>query len=116
NVELGTLGLDYAFCADARPVIPYEGAELRTFPGFARPGGRVGTRNYLAVISSVNCSASVSNYVRDHFRTAEFRQQFPNVDGVVAFTHKRGCANDPGEPTRLLQRVLAGMARHPNIG
>ncbi len=116
NVALGTLGLDYAFCADARPVIPYAGAALRTFPGWARPGGKVGTRNYLAVISSVNCSASVSNYVRDHFRTADFRQQFPNVDGVVAFTHKSGCANDPGEPTRLLQRVLAGMARHPNIG
>lgn len=116
NVELGTLGLDYAFGADYRPVDHYPAAGGQTFPGFARPGGKVGTRNYLAVISSVNCSASVSNYVRDHFRTADFQRQFPNVDGVVAFTHKSGCANDPGDPTRLLQRVLAGMARHPNIG
>ncbi len=116
NVDLGALGLDYAFCADARVVENHSAAEQRTFDGFARPGGKVGTRNYLAVISSVNCSASVSNYVRDHFRTAEFQKQFPQVDGVVAFTHKSGCANDPGDPTRLLQRVLAGMARHPNIG
>jgi len=116
NVELGALGLDYAFCADFRPIDRLPAAGLRTFPGFARPGGKVGTRNYLAVISSVNCSASVSNYVRDHFRTADFQRQFPNVDGVIAFTHKSGCANDPGDPTRLLQRVLAGMARHPNIG
>lgn len=116
NVELGTFGRDYAFCTDARQVEYYSRDQSRTFPGFLRPGGKVGTRNYIGVISSVNCSASVSNYVRDHFRTNDIRRQFPNVDGVVAFTHKSGCANDPGEPTRLLQRVLAGMARHPNIG
>src|SRR6266850_6317893 len=78
-------------------------------------GSRAGTRNYLAVISSVNCSASVSHYVRDRFRNEEFRRDFPNVDGVVAFTHKAGCAMDPGEPQQVLQRVLAGIARHPNI-
>ncbi len=116
NVELGNFGRDYDFCADAKPVnlVPADGQP--TFQGFGRPGGKVGTRNYIAVISSVNCSASVSNYVRDHFRTADFQKQFPNVDGVIAFTHKSGCANDPGDPTRLLQRVLAGIARHPNIG
>ena len=113
NVVMRDFGRDYAFCADAKPV-EYQ-RELRTFDGFARPGGRVGTRNYLAVISSVNCSASVSHYVRDHFRTADFRRDFPNVDGVIAFTHKAGCAMDPGEPQRVLQRVLAGIARHPNI-
>lgn len=116
NVELGSFGRDYAFCTDTRQVEYYSREQSRTFPGFLRPGGKVGTRNFIGVISSVNCSASVSNYVRDHFRTNDFRHQFPNVDGVVAFTHKSGCANDPGEPTRLLQRVLAGMARHPNIG
>lgn len=113
NVVMRDFGRDYAFCVDARPVEPAR--EQRTFNGFARPGGRVGTRNYLAVISSVNCSASVSHYVRDHFRTAEFRRDFPGVDGVIAFTHKAGCAMDPGEPQRVLQRVLAGIARHPNI-
>src|SRR5205823_6240855 len=74
-----------------------------------------GTRNYIAVISSVNCSASVSQYVKDRFKTDEFRRDFPDVDGVIAFTHKSGCAIQPGGPHQLLQRVLAGVARHPNI-
>ncbi|MBL9169525.1 MAG: altronate dehydratase [Verrucomicrobiales bacterium] len=89
---------------------------LRTFPGFLRPSGKVGTRNYLAVISSVNCSASVSRYVADAFKGESLQREFSNIDGVIALTHKSGCAIDPGGPTELLQRVLAGMARHPNIG
>ena len=115
NLVLKEFGRDYQFCEEARPVNYYPPEEMRFFQGYARPGGRVGTRNYLAVISSVNCSASVSHYVRDRFRTGEFKREFPNVDGVVAFTHKSGCALDPGEPQEVLQRVLAGMARHPNI-
>ncbi len=115
NLVIRDFGRDYAFCADARAVTPHPPAEQRTFPGYLRPGGRVGTRNFIAVISSVNCSASVSHYVRDRFRTDDFRRDFPNVDGVIAFTHKAGCAMDPGGPQQLLQRVLAGMARHPNI-
>ena len=115
NLELGNFQRDYAFCADAKPVDFYPSEQMRYFQGFARPGGRVGTRNYIAVLSSVNCSASVAHYVRDHFRTQDFGRDFPNVDGVIAFTHKSGCAIDPGEPQQLLQRVLAGIARHPNI-
>jgi altronate dehydratase len=116
NVELGEFGRDHAFCADARPV-DYVGPDLlRTFRGYSRAGGRAGTRNYIAVISSVNCSASVSRYVADRFRTEALRREFPNIDGVIAFKHTSGCANDPGEPTDLLQRVLAGVARHPNVG
>lgn len=115
NVALKDFGRDYQFCADARPVDYYPTHQMRFFQGYARPGGRVGTRNYLAVISSVNCSASVSQYVRDRFRTEAFRRDYPNVDGVIAFTHKAGCAMDPGEPQQVLQRVLAGIARHPNI-
>ena len=115
NLAAKDFGRDYQHCAEARPVAGYPPEKLRYFEGYARPDGRVGTRNYLAVISSVNCSASVSNYVRDHFRTQAFQKNFPNVDGVVAFTHKGGCGLDPGEPQAVLQRVLAGMARHPNI-
>ena len=115
NLTLPEFGRDYEFSTDVRPVAYYPPEAARTFAGYARPGGRAGTRNYLAVISSVNCSASVSHYIRDHFRTPEFRRDFPNVDGVMAFTHKAGCAMDVGEPHRVLQRVLAGVARHPNI-
>lgn len=115
NVAMKEFGRDYHFCADARPVNYHKRDEIRYFQGFARPGGRVGTRNFVAVISSVNCSASVSHYVRDRFRNEEFKHDFPNVDGVIAFTHKGGCALDPGEPQAILQRVLAGIATHPNI-
>jgi altronate hydrolase len=115
NVVIRDFGRDYQFCADARPVALHGADQARTFQGFGRPGGRAGTRNYVAVVSSVNCSASVSQYIADRFKSEEFRRDFPNVDGVIAFKHKSGCAMSAGEPTRLLQRVLAGIARHPNI-
>lgn len=88
----------------------------RTFMGYRRSSGKVGTRNYLAVISTVNCSATVSKYVARHF-TPERLKDFPNVDGVIALTHTGGCAMQfHGLGHRMLNRVLGGMARHPNIG
>src|SRR5437870_1100174 len=115
NVAMKDFLRDYQFCTDVQPVNYYPPEQMRFFQGYLRPSGRVGTRNYLAVISSVNCSASVSHYVKDKFRTEHFKNDFPNVDGVIAFTHKSGCCVQPGEPYQLLQRVLVGMARHPNI-
>ncbi len=115
NVAMKDFGRDCQFGVDATPVRYYPHEEMRFFPGFARADGRIGTRNYLAVISSVNCSASVSRYVAERFKGPEFKRDFPQVDGVIAFTHKSGCGIQPDEPTQLLQRVLAGIARHPNI-
>lgn len=115
NVTLGEFTRDHAFGVDCHELPPLAPGEARTFQGFPRPGGRAGTRNYIAVLSTVNCSASVSRYVADRFRGSDFRRDHPHIDGVVAFTHKSGCAMSPDEPTRLLQRVLAGIARHPNI-
>jgi altronate dehydratase len=116
NLRMGDFERSAGAAADLRAFEPVPAAERRTFQGYRRADGRAGTRNYVAVISTVNCSASVSHYVRDRFRTPEFRREYPNVDGVVAFTHKSGCNVQPGEPYRLLQRVLLGMTRHPNIG
>jgi altronate hydrolase len=90
-------------------------SSTRHFQGFLRPDGRVGTRNYLAVISSVNCSASVARYVKEQFDPEQLRRDYPNIDGIIAFTHKGGCGVQPGEPHQLLLRVLVGMAQHPNI-
>jgi altronate hydrolase len=115
NVELKEVGRDYDFCADFQPWAVRQNSE-RSFQGFARPNGKAGSRNYIGVISSVNCSASVSRYVANHFRTNDLSNNYPNVDGVVAFTHKGGCSYDPNHGHVLLQRVIAGMARHPNIG
>ncbi len=88
----------------------------RTFQGFHRPDGRVGTRNYVALISTVNCSASVCHKVLERF-DAERMQRWPNVDGVFAATHTTGCALQyHGTKHQMLGRVLAGYADHPNVG
>jgi altronate dehydratase len=96
---------------DARPVSHVPEAERRTFLGYRRADGRIGTRNYVAIISTVNCSAHVTREIARHF-TPERLADHPNVDGVIALTHPWGCPVD--QP--LLQRTLAGMARHPNVG
>lgn len=87
-----------------------------TFEGYQRPNGKVGTRNYLAIISNVNCSASVAKMIASRF-DAQALKPFANVDGVVSFRHGSGCAMAfEGSRHRMLTRVLGGMARHPNIG
>jgi altronate hydrolase len=115
NLAVGAFERDYAFGKDVRPVAYVPVEQRRTFQGYRRPDGRVGTRNYIAVISSVNCSASVSRYVAERFR-GEVLRDFPHVDGVIALTHKGGCgAHYGGVEVDLLQRTLAGFARHPNV-
>lgn len=115
NLGVGALEHDYAFGEAVRPVTYVPEAERRTFDGYRRPNGKAGTRNYVAVISSVNCSASVSRYIADRFRGDALRG-YPHVDGVLALTHKGGCgAHYGGSEVDLLQRTLAGFARHPNI-
>ena len=88
----------------------------RTFMGYARASGRVGTRNYVGVLSSVNCSASSAKMITDQFRAMAL-DAFPNVDGVVALTHPSGCGLVPGSVgANTLVRTLRGYARHPNFG
>jgi altronate hydrolase len=90
--------------------------ERRTFLGYHRADGRVGTRNHIAIIPTANCSASASRKIARAF-TAERLAAYPDLDGVVAFTHHAGCCNCAGSAdTAILQRVLAGIARHPNVG
>ena len=101
--------------ATATPPLP-KLAETYSFQGIRRPSGKVATRNYVAVISNVNCSASVSKAVARRF-DANAIQPFPHVDGVVAFTHGAGCGMQfGGEHHQILNRVMGGIARHPNIG
>jgi altronate hydrolase len=70
----------------------------------------------LAVISTVNCSASTSKYISERFRATDLLARYPNVDGVVAITHKQGCAMQyDGPDHHQLNRTLAGFARHPNV-
>ena len=88
----------------------------RTFQGFHRPDGRVGTRNYVALVSTVNCSATVCHKVAERFNQ-ERMKRWPNVDGVFAATHTTGCALEyHGIKHQMLGRVLSGYTQHPNVG
>jgi len=114
NLTAGQFDRDYAKCAEVPP--DPEPLTGRTFEGYRRPDGRSGTRNYIAVISTVNCSASVSKYVAQRFDSS-LLADYPHIDGVIAFTHDGGCAmHFGGEMHHMLNRVMGGMARHPNIG
>lgn len=114
NLTAGQFGRKYEFATEIPPAP--EPISDRTFLGYRRADGRVGTRNYIAVISTVNCSASVSRYVARRFGSS-VSAEYPNVDGVLALTHKGGCGMQfDGENHRQLDRVLAGFARHPNVG
>jgi altronate hydrolase len=117
NLAMGEFARDYAYCADAKPT-EFVSAPA-TFDGIVRKDGRVATRNYIGILTSVNCSATVARAIADRFRRDIYPQAlaaYPNVDGVVALTHGVGCAVDPeGEGLALLQRTLGGYARHPNF-
>jgi altronate hydrolase len=113
----GDFARDYAFCADVKPTAPVQHAE---FLGHVRADGRVATRNYIGILSSVNCSATVARAIADHFsRTVNpaALADYPNVDGVVALTHGSGCGMDTeGLGMQVLERTMAGYATHPNFG
>jgi len=117
NLAMTDVEMDHAIGADARPTAP--ATEPATFMGYRRPDGRAATRNYIGIISSVNCSARVVRSIADHFRRdirPEALADFPNVDGVVALTHGIGCAVDSkSESMRIVRRTLAGFATHPNF-
>lgn len=114
HANAGDANRDYAFSSEVHPLAAP--AHTRYFNGFKRPSGRVGTRNYLLVLSTVNCSAFTSKEIAKHF-DAHFMARYPNVDGVIAITHGWGCGlQHGGENYQILQKVLAGFANHANVG
>jgi altronate hydrolase len=114
--EAGAFERDYAFGADVKPPAPLREA---TFMGIKRADGRIATRNYIGVLSSVNCSATAARAIADHFSrqtNPKALEAFPNVDGVVALTHGTGCGMDTeGLGMQILERTLAGYATHANF-
>ncbi|MBP2312758.1 UxaA family hydrolase [Azospirillum soli] len=121
HVHVHNLGMgdsferDHAFGADAKPTDHVPESERATFQGIVRPDGRVATRNYIGVLTSVNCSATAARMIADQFRGAALAD-YPNIDGVVALTHGSGCGmGAQGEPIDLLRRTIGGYARHPNF-
>ncbi len=116
NLGIKELNLDYHFSEKYQPVELVPEAERRTFMGYRRPDGRVGTRNYVAVLASVNCSASATVRIADYFKYSGVLDDYPNVDGVIALPHKGGCGAHIGSHDLfVLQRTLAGTVHHPNV-
>jgi altronate hydrolase len=114
--DKGSFARDHAFCADRQS--PPERRHA-TFQGIVRANGQVATRNYIGVLSSVNCSATAARAIADHFSRRSNPQAlaaYPQIDGVVSITHGSGCGLDTdGEGLRVLERTLAGYATHANF-
>jgi altronate hydrolase len=112
----GDFEREYAFGADVKPQ-PQK--QERTFMGIKREDGRVATRNYIGILSSVNCSATAARAIADHFSrmtNPDALKDYPMVDGVVALTHGTGCGMDTeGMGMQVLERTLAGYATHANF-
>lgn len=116
NLAVQNFARDYAFASEVRPVEFVPPGQRRTFQGYLRPDGRVGTRNYVAILGSVNCSASTIKAVARTFGPDDLKD-YPNVDGVIGLTHKNGCGmRHGGDAVAQLQMTLAGFANHPNVG
>lgn len=115
NVSFREFDRDYAYGRDYVPTPVLPEAEQARFMGYVRSDGQVGTRNFIGILSTVNCSATVVHKVAEWF-TAERLKDFPNIDGVVGLSHGLGCGMEmTGEPMDLLRRTLGGYAVHPNF-
>ena len=114
NVDFRNTSADYEFATDLKPVDVVSEPSRDTFMGYRRENGKVGTRNYIGILTSVNCSATAARMIASAFGSEEMAN-YPNVDGVVAFVHGTGCGMaGQGEGFDALQRVLWGYARNPN--
>ena len=119
NVDFRNTDADYEFATDLLAVDMVPAEQRDTFMGYRRENGTVGTRNYIAILTSVNCSATAARRIAEAFGPgglyADELAAYPNVDGVVAFVHGTGCGMaGSGEGFEALQRVMWGYARHPN--
>ena len=114
NIGMSEHAQDYAIGADVRPVTP--AAEARTFMGYRRADGRSGTRNYIGVLTSVNCSGSVARFIAEAAEKADWFRELKNVDGIVPIVHGSGCGmSGENEGYQTLFRTLQGYARNPNF-
>jgi altronate hydrolase len=117
NMEMMNFDRDYNFCAHRKEIAVNENTD--TFMGIVRPDGRVATRNFIGILTSVNCSATVAKAIADHFRrdiNPDALADFPNVDGVVALPHSTGCGmSSSGVSMDTLRRTLIGYARQVNF-
>ena len=116
NCEFRMFDRDYAYSTELRETQYLPESQQRTFQGYKRKNGKVGTRNHIGILTSVNCSATVARYIADTFNQTDRLSEYSNIDGVSAFVHATGCGMaDSGEGYENLQRTLWGYAQHPNF-
>lgn len=115
NLGMGEHKQDHAFGAAAHRLPDAEGRA--EFLGYHRPSGRVGTRNYLGILTSVNCAGSVARFIAEAAQRTDLLADFPNVDGIVPIVHGSGCGmSGRGEGYDTLFRTLAGYGQNANFG
>ena len=116
NCSFAEFERDYAFAQDAREEALLPPEARATFQGYRRANGKAGTRNYIGILTSVNCSASVARFMAEAVNRSGILAQYPNVDGVVSFVHGTGCGlAGKGEGYDALERTQWGYAGHPNL-
>ena len=117
NVAIGeSFDRDYAFSKRTTPTNMVPEGERATFQGFIREDGKVGTRNYVGIVTSVNCSATAARLIVKEVEKRGILEDYPNVDGIVPIMHGAGCCiGTDDEAFRMLQRTIWGHARHPNF-
>jgi altronate hydrolase len=117
NCAVREFARDYHFGEDAGPESIAAVGDQPTFQGFRRANGKVGTRNYLAILTSVNCSATTARLIAREVERSEMLSDYPNVDGVIALVHGTGCGMaSKGEGFEALMRTEWGYAANPNVG
>src|SRR5215475_4023484 len=114
NVAPDFSGKDYEYATRAPVTDYFSPEEAGTFMGYLRENGDVGTRNYVAVIATSNCSSHVAMEIAEALK--QVSPDTHGVDGVVAIPHQEGCGHSQGEDTWQLERTIAGMIFHPNVG
>jgi altronate hydrolase len=114
NIEFHSVDRDYEFEVDARDPAPLSGA---TFQGYRRANGKFGTRNYLGILTSVNCSATVARLIAREIDKSGLLDDYPEIDGIIPLVHGHGCGMDSkGEGYDVLKRTMWGYAANPNMG
>ncbi len=116
NCGFAAFERDYAFAQDAKPEVILPVEQQATFQGFRRANGTVGTRNYIGVMTSVNCSATVARFIAEEVKRSGILNDYPNIDGVIPLVHSTGCGIDSdGETFEVLKRTTWGYACNPNM-
>ncbi|MGE0769049.1 MAG: UxaA family hydrolase [Hyphomicrobiaceae bacterium] len=116
NCAFASFERDYAYCQDARPEEILAVDQQATFQGYRRANGKCGTRNYIGVVTSVNCSATVARFIAEAVSRSGLLDDHPSIDGVIPLVHSTGCGIDSdGETFEVLKRTTWGYATNPNM-